>query len=253
MTGEGRCLKQQNEVFRIICRFESMKQEICRLNCSLLWLFTENCRYEYSFYFCLPNILLMSFEKIISIPGLSGLFKMVAQMRNGGFVVEALADGRRMPVSSMQRIIMLKDIAVYTVEDDMPLYTVFKKMKEQDAVASAVSSKAEPADLKATLKKILPEFDEERVHASDIRKMFIWYKLVKDIVGSPEAEKAMQAELEGAVEPAVEVAPAVEETVAAEEPVKKKTTRKKKEEPVADGGSEEAPKKKSAKKAAKSE
>ena len=198
----------------------------------------------------------MSFEKIISIPGLSGLFKMVAQMRNGGFVVEALADGRRMPVSSMQRIIMLKDIAVYTVEDDMPLYYVFKKMKEQDAVASAVSSKAEPADLKATLKKILPEFDEERVHASDIRKMFIWYKLVKDIVGSPEAEKAMQAELEGVGEPAEstpEAAEGVEVPPVTEEPVKKKTTRKKKEEPAAEGAAEEAPKKKTTKKAAKSE
>jgi len=198
----------------------------------------------------------MSFEKIISIPGLSGLFKMVAQMRNGGFVVEALADGRRMPVSSMQRIIMLKDIAVYTVEDDMPLYYVFKKMKEQDAVASAVSSKAEPAELKATLKKILPEFDEERVHASDIRKMFIWYKLVKDIVGSPEAEKAMQAELEGVGEPAEstpEAAEGVEVPPVTEEPVKKKTTRKKKEEPAAEGAAEEAPKKKTTKKAAKSE
>ena len=63
----------------------------------------------------------MSFEKIISIPGMSGLFKMVAQMRNGGFVVESLIDGRRQPVSSMQRITMLKDIAVFTMEDDMPL------------------------------------------------------------------------------------------------------------------------------------
>lgn len=169
-------------------------------------------------------------------------------MRNGGFVVEGLADGRRMPVSSMQRIIMLKDIAVYTMEDDMPLYYVFKKMKEQDALASAVTSKAEPADLKATLKKILPEFDEERVHASDIRKMFIWYKLVKDIVGSPEAEQSMKAELEG-----VEEAPAVEAAPAAEEPVKKKTTRKKKEEPAAEGTSEEAPKKKTTRKSAKSE
>lgn len=198
----------------------------------------------------------MSFEKIISIPGLSGLFKMVAQMRNGGFVVEALADGRRMPVSSMHRIIMLKDIAVYTVEDDMPLYYVFKKMKEQDAVASAVSSKAEPADLKATLKKILPEFDEERVHASDIRKMFIWYKLVKDIVGSPEAEKAMQAELEGvgeSTESTPEAAEGVEVPPVTEGPVKKKTTRKKKEEPAAEGAAEEAPKKKTTKKAAKSE
>ncbi|MBK9399900.1 MAG: DUF5606 domain-containing protein [Bacteroidetes bacterium] len=187
----------------------------------------------------------MSFDKIISVPGLSGLFKMVAQMRNSGFVVESLADGRRIPVSSMQRIIMLKDIAVYTMEDDIPLYDVFKKMKEQDALALSISPKAEPADLKATLKKILPEFDDERVHASDIRKMFIWYKLVKDIVGSPEAEEAMKLESgempvkePDAEEPAAEVV--------AEKVVKKKAV-KKKEEVVAEATTDEAPKKKARK------
>jgi hypothetical protein len=133
----------------------------------------------------------MSFEKIISIPGQSGLYKMVAQMRNGGFVVESLSDGRRMPVSSVQRIVMLKDIAVFTTGDDVPLYQVFKKMKEDDAFSSSVSPKAEPAELKSSLKKLMPEFDEERVHVSDIRKMFSWYRLVREIVGSPESEKAM--------------------------------------------------------------
>ncbi len=198
----------------------------------------------------------MSFEKIISIPGMSGLYKMIAQMRNGGFVVEALADGRRLPVSSMQRIIMLKDIAVYTIEDDIPLYKVFKKMKEQDELTMSADPKADPAELKATLKKILPEFDEERVYASDIRKMFTWYKLVKDIVGTPESEKAMLAEFEGvaSAEPATkEEAP--KEVEAAEESPKKKTTRKKKEETVAQDGEQpaEAPKKKTTRKSAKSE
>lgn len=186
----------------------------------------------------------MSFEKVISIPGLSGLFKMVAQMRNGGFVVESLTDGRRQPVSSMQRIIMLKDVAVFTVEEDMPLYEVFKKMKEQDAVASNVSPKADAADLKEALKKIVPDFDDERVHASDIRKMFIWYNLVKEVVGTEESDAAMKAEIDGEI--ATPAAP-VEEVVA-EEPVKKKAVKKKKEEEVdAVDAAAPAPKKKAAK------
>jgi hypothetical protein len=127
--------------------------------------------------FVAHHSLSMSFEKIISVPGLSGLFKMVAQMRNGGFIVESMIDARRIPVSSTQRIILLKDIAVYTMEDEMPLYLVFKRMKEQDAFVSGVSPKSESADLRAAMKKILPEFDEERVHASDIKKMFSWYAL----------------------------------------------------------------------------
>lgn len=168
----------------------------------------------------------MSFDKIISIPGLSGLFKMVAQMRNGGFVVESMADNKRIPVSSTQRIIMLKDIAVYTIEEEMPLYLVFKKMKDQDAVASAVSSKAEPADLRTAMKKILPTFDEERVHASDIRKMFMWYNIVKDIVGTPEAEDSMRdllAEIAGE-EPVSDAAPLAEEAAPAKAPRKKKAS-----------------------------
>ncbi len=185
----------------------------------------------------------MSFEKIISIPGMSGLFKMIAQMRNGGFVVESLIDGRRQPVSSMQRITMLKDIAVFTMEDDMPLYEVFKKMKEQDDIASNVPAKADPADLKSALKKILPDFDDERVHASDIRKMFLWYKLVKNEVGSEESEAAMKAEFDGEV-PAK--SPEVEEVVV-DEPVKKKAAVKKKKDEVVAEGEKPAPKKKATK------
>lgn len=183
----------------------------------------------------------MSFEKIISIPGMTGLFKMIAQMRNGGFVVESLIDGRRQPVSSMQRITMLKDIAVFTMDDDIPLYEVFKKMKENDAVASGVAPKADPADLKAALKKILPDFDDERVHASDIRKMFLWYKLVKNDVGTEESEAAMKAEIEGEVSAK---SSDVEEVVV-EETVKKKAV-KKKTENVSDSG-DPAPVKKAAK------
>jgi hypothetical protein len=182
----------------------------------------------------------MSFEKIISIPGLSGLFRMVAQMRNGGFIVESLADARRIPVSSTQRIIMLKDIAVYTHGDDMPLYKVFKMMKEQDGLAASVSPKAEPADLRTAMKSIVPEFDEERVHASDIRKMFIWYNLVKDVVGSPEAEEVMREVLG---EDAPESAPVAEVVAEAAAPAPK-ATRKKKAEPAAEGAEAEAPVKK---------
>lgn len=131
----------------------------------------------------------MSLSKIISIPGMSGLFKMVAQMRNGGFVVESLSDQKRFPVSSTQRIIMLEDISVYTMEDDMPLKDVFKKMKEQDEMCSKQTAKTEPEVLKATLKKVIPEFDEERVHASDIKKMFVWYNLLRDIIGTEEEEE----------------------------------------------------------------
>jgi len=169
----------------------------------------------------------MSFEKIISIPGKSGLYKMLAQMRNGGFVVEALSDSRRVPVSATERIIMLNDISVFTTEEDIPLREVFLKMKENEKVATSVDAKSDPDKLKSTLKQILPDFDDERVHASDIRKMFVWFNLLKDKV-----EFTAPAEEAVAEEAAVEVA-------AEEKAPAKKTARKKKEATAED--TEEVP------------
>lgn len=163
-------------------------------------------------------------------------------MRNGGFVVESLEDGRRIPVSATERIIMLNDISVYTVEDDVPLREVFLKMKEKEKVASAVDSKADPYQLKDTLKKILPEFDEERVHASDIRKMFVWFNILKDKVDftAPEEQTAENKNAEPA-----EVEAEVEKKAPA-----KKTTRKKKEPEAKDETAEAPAKKTRAKKSA---
>ena len=201
----------------------------------------------------------MSFDKIISIPGMPGLFKMVAQMRNGGFVVEGMSDGKRLPVSAMQRIIMLKDISVYTMEDDMPLEEVFLKMKNNDDVASSISAKADPAELKSTLKKVLPEFDEERVHVSDIRKMFSWYGLLKDNVSFEKTEEEVEeAEVINDEAPKKKAKAKAEipeaTTLDTDESSVKKVARKKKADTTADSGADDAPKaaKKTARKSTKS-
>lgn len=138
----------------------------------------------------------MSLEKIISIPGMSGLFKMVAQLRNGGYVVESFADQKRIPISTRQRISMLKDISVFTTDGEMPLNDVFLKMKEHNDLCAAVGPQADAASLRSTLKKILPEFDDERVHDSDIKKMFNWYTLLKDQITKEEDDVAVTAATE---------------------------------------------------------
>jgi len=168
----------------------------------------------------------MSFEKIISVPGSPGLYKMVAQMRNGGFVVEGISDNKRIPVSATQRIVMLKDVAIYTYEEDMPLYDAFKKLKENDSIVTSVNSKSEPADLKEVMKKVLPEYDEERVHISDLRKIFAWYNLVKDLVGTTESEAAMNPVSEQTEEVVKEVKAAEEEVVEKPKAPKKRAAKK---------------------------
>ena len=164
----------------------------------------------------------MSLAKIISIPGSPGLYKMVAQMRNGGYIVESLTDSRRIPVSNTQRIVMLEDISVYTTEGDIPLNDVFLKMKENDAECLNAVKTADSSEQKAALKKAVPDFDEERVHDSDIKKMFSWYPMVKDMVEKePEPEKdddVKTVEEENEIQDAAPLA------------TKKKATRKKKTE-----------------------
>ena len=195
----------------------------------------------------------MSFEKIISIPGQSGLYKMLAQMRNGGFVVESLTDGKRVPVSSTQRIIMLNDIAVYTVEDDIPLREVFLKMKEQEKVAASVDPKMDPEKLKSTLKKILPDFDEERVHASDIRKMFAWFNVLNGQVDFNEMIAPEKAEEKEAITEETDVAEAKEVKKPKKTAAKKSAAEDKTKEAKKTAASKKTAAKKSAPKEVKQE
>jgi len=108
---------------------------------------------------------------------MGGLYKVVAQSKNG-FIVESLTDSKRIPINSSQRISTLVDIAVFTTNEDMPLKEVFKKIQAADGGKLTVDPKADQAVLKDYFKKVVPEFDEERVYASDIKKILTWYDLL---------------------------------------------------------------------------
>ena len=137
----------------------------------------------------------MSLKGIMSIAGMSGLFKLIAQTKTG-FVVESMTDQKRYPISASQKISMLEDISVFTKGGDIALKEVLLKMKGQDEVSSKIDPKETPENLKKFFKSILPDFDEEKVYASDIKKMVAWYKSVKDLVDKEEepAEKTDLAE-----------------------------------------------------------
>lgn len=139
----------------------------------------------------------MSLKGIISIAKVPGLYKVVAQTKSG-FVVESFTDKKRMAVSSTQRISMLEDISIYCTSGDKPLREVLQKMKEQDALSSAINPKANDAELKKFFAEILPDFDQERVYTSDIQKIIKWYQSLKDSVTfeSEEAEKTEETETE---------------------------------------------------------
>jgi hypothetical protein len=130
----------------------------------------------------------MEFKDIISVPGKSGLYEVVANNKNG-FIVESLQDGKRTMIASSQRIMTLSDVAVYTTGDELPLRELFKKMKDQDTDLSKVDLKGDQQKMRDFFKEILPEFDEEKVYNSDIKKMLTWYDILKDKIDFAKVEE----------------------------------------------------------------
>ncbi len=111
---------------------------------------------------------------ILSIAGKPGLYKLVSTGR-GSLIVEQLGTGKRLPVQQRDRVISLADVAMYTNAEDVPLGRVLESLKNV-AQGKEVDVKAvEQEDLREFFAKVLPDFDRERVHISDIRKLLSWY------------------------------------------------------------------------------
>lgn len=119
----------------------------------------------------------MKLKEILTVPGMSGLYKMIATTKTG-FIVESLIDGKRMPVSTTQRVSGLGDIFIYRNDEEMPLAEVFRKISETDGPTLSVNPKGSEDELKKYFKKIVPDFDESRVHTSHIKKMLTWYEIL---------------------------------------------------------------------------
>lgn len=115
-------------------------------------------------------------KDILAISGYSGLFKLVSQAKNG-VIVESLIDGKRMPAYTSAKISALEDISMYKMDGDILLGEVFSEIFEKDM---NVDPKSDAKALKAAFKEVVPDFDEERVYVSDIKKVFAWYLLLKE-------------------------------------------------------------------------
>lgn len=119
----------------------------------------------------------MELKEILAISGMPGLFRYVAQASRG-VIVESLVDGKRMSVAATARVSALTEISIFTEGDDMPLAQVFTNIYAHTGGKEAISPKSSPEALKAAFAEVLPEYDRERVHVSDIKKVFAWYNLL---------------------------------------------------------------------------
>ena len=111
-------------------------------------------------------------------------------------IVESLEDGKKLPVSATHKISALADIAIFTMEEDVPLSEVFDKMYEKTGGAAAPNHKSNPSELRDFISQILSDLDHDRVYDSDLKKLFFWFNILHE-QGAFEAVASDPAPEEG--------------------------------------------------------
>ena len=122
----------------------------------------------------------MTLDKILSISGKPGLYKLLTQTRSG-FDGESLLDGKRLSVGIRNNVSVLSEIAIYTLEEEVPLREVFQKIKDKEnGGKTSVSHKDDKLKLEEYFFEVLTNYDEDRVYPSDIKKIVQWYNILID-------------------------------------------------------------------------
>lgn len=153
----------------------------------------------------------------MAISGAPGLYKFVAQGK-GGIIVESLADGRRTMVGGSTKVSALGDIAVFTTSAEVTLGDVLQAAYDKNGGKPvSLAAKASPDELKAFMASILPDFDTDRVHNSDIKKIAQWYNalLAAGMTSFKTAEEDAEEAIADAAEAPKKKAPAKKTTAAA--------------------------------------
>ena len=135
-------------------------------------------------------------RQVAAISGMNGLYRVVAPTRTG-VIVESLSDKpQRLVAQARQRMSLLDEISIYTTDEEttVPLAEVFDRINEKFGDNLPLSEKPADSEYKAFLEAVMPDFDEERVYVSDMKKLANWYKIVKQHIGFKEAEKPKKAE-----------------------------------------------------------
>ena len=119
------------------------------------------------------------FERILTISGKPGLYRLVSSGRNM-FVVESVdASHKRMPVYNSDKVVMLDDIAIYTDTEEVPLRNVFKAIYEKEQAVLPFDLKmSTPEELVGYFESVMPDYDRERVYLTHIKKIYSWYNIL---------------------------------------------------------------------------
>ncbi|WP_396146283.1 DUF5606 domain-containing protein [Flavobacterium sp.] len=161
----------------------------------------------------------MNVDKILAISGKPGLFELKIQTRSG-FVAESMIDGKRITVSMRSNVSLLSEISMYTHTQEKPLVEILRAIAIKENEGPAISHKEDNSKLLAYFKQIVPDYDEERVYPSDIKKVLNWYNMLQ--------EKGLVSKDEPKIENAESVKEQVVKEVAKEKEAKTEAKAKKK-------------------------
>lgn len=135
----------------------------------------------------------MSLEKILAISGKPGLYELKVQTRSG-FLAESLVDGKKLNVGLQSNVSLLSEISVYTYEGEKPLAEILKAIAEKEDNKETISHKEDKDKLERYFAEVIPNYDAERVYASDIKKILNWYNtlIIKGLISKSMEIKAKE-------------------------------------------------------------
>jgi hypothetical protein len=124
---------------------------------------------------------MIKFSEVAAVSGKPGLYKVIKPTRNG-VILESLDEKKaKLIVGGNQRVSILSEISIYTMTEEgtSPLEMVMKKVEKEFKGDLGIDQSADEDELKAFMKHVLPEFDEDKVYASDIKKLINWYHILR--------------------------------------------------------------------------
>lgn len=122
----------------------------------------------------------MKLDDLVAVSGMSGIFRLAAN-RNNGLIIEDLDSGKRRFASSRKhQFTPLASIAIFTYDDSTELKTVLRNMMNQMEENPIVKTSSSSAELHEYFRKILPDYDEDKVHTSDIKKLIKWFNYLHE-------------------------------------------------------------------------
>jgi Domain of unknown function (DUF5606) len=139
----------------------------------------------------------MELKDVVSVTGMPGLHKVVGQNKSG-LILESLTDNKKFGTNARQRVSVLADISIFTDEGEVRLAEALKTIKKlEDDGTTIPTSKSDADEVRTFMIKVLPNYDREKVYPSDMKKLFVWYNMLKGSLNFDSLDNVEETEEAG--------------------------------------------------------